>query len=73
MASCCAVIGSITYALKGQRLLSSYDVESKIIKVRSGSASGGCAYGLEFDCINMNTVTALLRREGLQYKDIIRM
>lgn len=73
MPSCCAVIGSITYALKGQRLLASFNIDSRVIKVRSAGTAGGCAYGLEFDCINSDTVAALLRRGDIPYKDIFRM
>lgn len=73
MASCCAVIGSVTYALKGQRLLASYNIMSKVIKVRSAGASGGCAYGIEFECMNTDTVASLLRRGDVQYRDIYRM
>lgn len=73
MPSCCAVIGSVTYALKGQRLLSSYNIDSRVIKVRSAGTAGGCAYGLEFDCINTETVAALLQRGDIQYRDIFRM
>jgi hypothetical protein len=73
MSSCCAVIGSVTYALKGQRLLDAYNVYCKVTKVRSAGTSGGCAYGLEYECMNTDTVTALLRRGGVQIKDIIRL
>lgn len=73
MASCCAVIGSITYALKGQRLLDSYNIVSKVTKVRSAGSTGGCAYGIEFDCMNTDTVASLLRRGDVQYKDIYRL
>ena len=73
MTSCCATIGSVTYALKGQRLLADYNINSKVIKVRSGNASSGCAYGIEFDCINKDTVSALLKRGGVQYTDIFKI
>jgi hypothetical protein len=73
MASCCAVIGSVTYALKGQRLLANYSIDAKVTKVRSSNTSGGCAYGIEFNCMNTDTVTSLLMRGGIQYRDIFRM
>lgn len=73
MPTCCAVIGSITYALKGQRLLAGYNIEARVIKVRSADTTGGCAYGLEFDCINTETVATLLRRGDIPYRDIFRM
>ncbi|MGI6202021.1 MAG: DUF3343 domain-containing protein [Eubacteriales bacterium] len=73
MPTCCAVIGSVTYALKGQRMLSSYNITSRVIKVRSAGTAGGCAYGLEFDCINTDTVATLLRRGDIPYRDIFRL
>lgn len=73
MASCCAVIGSVTYALKGQRLLASYNIDSKVTKVRSAGTSGGCAYGLEFDCMHTDNVASLLRRGDVQYRNIFVM
>lgn len=73
MTSCCAVIGSVTYALKGQRMLSSYNIDSKIVKVRSAGIPGGCAYGLEFDCMNTDSIATLLRRGDIQIKDIYRL
>ena len=73
MTSCCATIGSVTYALKGQRLLADYNINSKVIKVRSQSASSGCAYGIEFDCVNTDTVSALLKRGSVPFTDMFRM
>ena len=50
MNKCTAVIGSMTIALKAQKILYSSSIRSTVVKLDSSATQKGCAYGLEFEC-----------------------
>ena len=70
--SCTAAIGSLTLAMKGQRLLSEIGITGTIVKLDSKKTRRGCAYGIEFPCRNFKEVRAKLNASRLpvsQYTD----
>ena len=46
MNKCTAVIGSMTIALKAQKILHSSSIRSTVVKLDSSATHKGCAYGL---------------------------
>lgn len=70
--SCTAAIGSLTLAMKGQKLLSEISITGTIVKLDSKKTRRGCAYGIEFPCQNIKEVRAKLNAARLpvsQYTD----
>ena len=69
---CTAAIGSLTHAIKGQRLLAEIGITGTVVKLDSKKTRRGCAYGIEFPCQNYKEVRAKLGAARLpvsQYTD----
>ena len=65
--SCRAEIGSITQAMKAQRVLATAAIPTTVIKKESvGRGSKGCMYGLSFSCVQINNVRTVLERERIR-------
>lgn len=63
---CVALIGSMTQALRAQRLLASAAIRSDVIKADGVRGRRGCAYALSYPCYQNNNVIQLLRAEGIR-------
>lgn len=57
---CTAAIGSLTHAMKGQRLLDDLGIAAKIVKLDAGRTKKGCSYGIEFACSELKRARAAL-------------
>ena len=63
---CTAVTGSMTMALKAQKVLSKGTIRANAVKVSHSENGKGCVYGIEFDCAllgNVKTTLYRLRKE----------
>ena len=69
---CTAVTGSMTMALKAQRLLSKYALRTEVIKVGKTSAKQGCSYGIEYDCAISGNVRQILTDNAIEIKEYLR-
>ncbi len=63
---CRANLGSITYAMKAQKLLSAAAIPSTVIKQES--AGRGCSYSLQFSCSQINNVKTVFANEKIKVK-----
>ena len=68
--SCNVALGSVTEAMKAQRVLSSAAVSSEVIKV--DRSRRGCVYGVSFPCVQRGQVLSLLSAAGFSVKDADR-
>ena len=57
---CTASVGSLTHAMKGQRLLEGTGVTARIVKLDAAKTKKGCSYGLEFSCAELKRARATL-------------
>ncbi len=57
---CTASVGSLTHAIKGQRLLEGMGVTVRVVKPDAAKTKKGCSYGLEFSCAELKRVRAAL-------------
>ena len=58
------VIGSVTYAMKGQKLLAHYGIRSSVERIYRSSADHGCGYGL-FVAQRTDEAEQILRQGGI--------
>ena len=70
---CRVTVGSVTYATKAQRALSTAAIYSETVKLDSGNFGKGCTYGLEFPCVQWENVRAVLGSAGIKAHDYIRL
>lgn len=71
-AGCSAVMGSMTSAMKAQRLLSKHALRSNVIKISPSTQNKGCIYGIEFDCAQSVRIRNVLQESGIDVKEYLR-
>ena len=59
-------VGSVTYALKLQKILLRAGLRSKLVKVGDGD-SRGCTHGLEIDNNDYYSAIRIMRENGIEY------
>lgn len=67
-ASCTAILGSVTQAMRAQRALASAAILSEVRKVDAVSGRRGCAYGIEYSCLQRGNVKAVLEGAGIRVR-----
>ncbi len=65
---CFADLGSVTYAMKAQRILSNAAIPSSVIKSDTSSRHRGCTYGIRFSCQQKNNVRTVLEAARISVK-----
>ena len=70
--SCVAAIGSLTLAVKAQNALLSESVRAAVRSLSPGETRGGCAFGVAFSCEEEGKVRAILRREKIGVRQLLR-
>lgn len=70
--SCVAAIGSLTLAVKAQNALLSESVRAAVRPLSPGETRGGCAFGVAFPCEEEGKVRAILRREKIGVRQLLR-
>ena len=68
--SCRIEIGSITQAMKVQKILAAAAIPTTVVKKESsGRGTKGCVYGLSFSCAQINNVRIILERERIRVRE----
>lgn len=66
---CSAAIGSVTQAMRAQKVLAGAAIPTTVIKYESsGRDNKGCVYGLSFSCSQSNNVQTVLAHERIKVK-----
>lgn len=65
---CSAVIGSVTQAMRAQRLLVGGRVMARVIKADPRETGKGCAYAVSYPCAQAEEARELLRRGGIRIR-----
>ena len=69
---CTAALASLTYAMKAQGVLSAAGLYTDIIKLDPTRSRRGCAYGVQFDCNESESVRRALKSSGVNVIRYIR-
>ncbi len=67
MTNCVFQIGSVTHAMRAQKLLSEMSVPSKVVKTKNDGRSRGCMYGIQTDLMYKNTAMRILKSYNIGY------
>ena len=68
---CVVPLKSMTLAIKTKKTLNEYGIRSEIIKLEPNMTPKGCAYGVEFECLNLYLVKDVLNNNRIKYSEII--
>ena len=70
---CVVSLKSMTIALKAKKALNEAFIGCEIIKLEPHMTKKGCAYGVQFDCLNFNNVESILKHNKVKYTEIFRL
>ena len=65
---CLAIIGSMTQAIRAQRVLASAAIRAEVVKADAADARRGCAYALSYPCTQGANVRAVLKSGGVRVR-----
>lgn len=68
---CTAVIGSMTQAMRAQAVLSEAAIHATLTKISSSQTHNGCAYGVDYSCVQSGNVRAVLERAGIRVRQYL--
>ncbi len=67
---CVASVRSMTHAIKAKKALEAYDISAEIIRLEPHMTKKGCAFGVEFSCVNLYTAKDALDNKSVRYSEI---
>ncbi len=70
---CIASLKSMTVAMKARKALEEAYIDCEIIKLEPNMTKKGCAYGIKFNCVNINSLENILKKKRVNYTDIFRL
>lgn len=70
MRKCVFEIGSVTHAMKAQKVLSDASIPSKIVKIKNDKRGRGCVYGVETECIYVRVASERFDTHGINYVNV---
>ncbi len=65
------VLSSVTYALKGKKILENNKITSSLIKSGNLKDLRGCGYGLKISSDDKEKANSILHNEGIKILEII--
>lgn len=65
---CVAVIGSMTQAMRAQKILANAAIRTEVIKADSSLTRRGCAYAISYSCLQSDHVKDILRDAGIRVR-----
>ncbi len=69
---CIASFRSMTQAIKAKEELEKIYVSSQVINLDPNMTKKGCAYGINFDCLNLNIVESALKKKKIRFTSVFR-
>ena len=67
---CLAIIGSMTQALRAQRLLAGVAIPSDTVKA-NGNDGRGCTYALSLSCTQVENARRILMKGGVRVREFV--
>lgn len=67
---CIAVIGSVTQAMRAQKVLANAAIRTELVKTGGKASLRGCAYALSYPCTQDGNVKNILLRAGIRVRDV---
>ncbi|MBQ6846532.1 MAG: DUF3343 domain-containing protein [Oscillospiraceae bacterium] len=65
------IFSSVTYALRSMTLLKRFGLHSRLEKIKSIQALGGCGYALAVDTSILDSAVSIITGEGIRIVDIL--
>ena len=69
---CTVSLKSMTHAIKAKKALEEYFIDSEIVKLDPTMTKKGCAYGVKFNCVNLDSANNAFKRFSIRYTELIK-
>ncbi|MBE6673735.1 MAG: DUF3343 domain-containing protein [Ruminococcaceae bacterium] len=69
---CVIALKSMTYAIKAKKALSDFYIDSEIVRLEPNMTKKGCAYGISFNCVNLDSAKEAFKKWSIRYTELIR-
>lgn len=66
------MLSSVTYAIRGQKLLEREGIRSTVKKIARSLQANGCGYGLEINAADLDTAVNTINSAGIRITEITR-
>ncbi len=66
-----AVIGSVTQAMRAQKILANAAIRVEVVKTDNGRGRGGCVYALSYAPTQEKNVRTILQNAGVRVREWI--
>lgn len=64
-------ISSVNYAIRAKEIAGSAGIPARIVRLSREQTKKGCGYGLSVSADKTHALTALLKKEGIPFSDVI--
>jgi len=64
-------ISSVNYAIRAKEIAGQAGIPTRIVRLSREQTQKGCGYGLSVSADRTRVLTALLRKEGVPFSDVI--
>ena len=64
-------ISSVNYAIRAKEIAARAGIASRIVRLSREQTQKGCGYGLSFSSDKVRVLTALLKKEGIPFSELI--
>jgi hypothetical protein len=71
MSDCVIALSSITYAMKGERVLGAEGIPVRQVRLEPRATRRGCAFGLAVPCSRRRIATELLAAAGIPFSQVL--
>ena len=69
MGSCTAELGSMTQAMKAQKILAGAAIPTTVRKMEASSSRRGCSYGIRYACSQEKNIRTVLSQAHIAVRD----
>ena len=62
----------MTHAIKAKKALEEYYIDCEIVKLDPTMTKKGCAYGVKFNCVNLDSANNAFKKFSVRYTELIQ-
>lgn len=70
---CIVALRSMTHAIKAKKCLEDSYIDCEIVKLQPNMTKKGCAYGVNFNCVNTNHVIDAMKNSNIRYTELLNI
>ena len=61
----------MTHAIKAKKALENFDISAEIVRLEPHMTKKGCAFGVQFSCVNLYKAIDAMDKKNIKYSEIL--